>query len=254
MGSSSREGCDLRIVLLGKTGSGKSASGNTILGQDVFPSEASPSSVTETCKKESGCFDKRTVTVVDTPGILDTLITEEQLKSEMSQSLTLTDPGPHVFLLVIRLDVRFTEEEKSAIKWVKDNFGEEASKHTLVLFTRGDELKGKSIETFLFEGSELKECISGFTARYIVFENTCRDNRTQVADLFEEIDKIVQLNGYHPYTWSMYEEAQRKKNSRESWSKCGKPFEHVWYSFYSWSNNHSWSWCWCCYGSRRSSS
>ncbi len=97
--------------------------------------------------------------------------------------------------------------------------GLEAAKYTLVLFTRGDMLE-TSIETYLNQNTALRELIRSCTAGYTVFDNTRMENRTQVADLFEKIDRIVQLNGNH-YTSSLYEEAQKKINSEERWNNYG---------------------------------
>ncbi|KAL0202655.1 hypothetical protein M9458_000673, partial [Cirrhinus mrigala] len=122
-------------------------------------------------------------------------------------------PGPHVFLLVIRLDVRFTDEEKNAVKWIQENFGEGAARYTIILFTRGDQLR-TCIEELL-TNKQIRELVEQCKGGYHVFNNTDKENLLQVTTLIEKIDRTVKENGGGHYTNEMYEETQRKIEEKE---------------------------------------
>ncbi|KAK7478050.1 hypothetical protein BaRGS_00030726 [Batillaria attramentaria] len=159
-----------------------------------FPVGHLMTSHTQTCdyRESTNAWDRH-LKVVDTPGLFDTRDKSGKTLYELTKVLSLSTPGPHAFLFVIRLDARFTPEENDAFKLMMKMFEKDKVKQHLVLvFTRGENLPC-SIEQFLETVPEsLKEILDIVNDNYVVINKTSDEftRPRQVRQLLEKIDRV----------------------------------------------------------------
>lgn len=213
---------EVRLLLLGERETGKSSAGNSILGGAGF---FQAGVVTEECVRQQAEVAKRLVTVVDTPGWEAGISggTTDRVKREIATSVGLCPPGPHALLLTLRVDTLVVSGH------VRDHLellSEGVWRHTLLLFTHGDQLReGVNIQQHIQGGGrDLQWLLEKCWGRYHVISSLDGGEQGEmgVTDLLQKVEKMAVINRCEAFSGLVHEIRVLSRQKNEKFNQCMK--------------------------------
>ena len=168
----------MTVVLVGKTGTGKSSVGNQILGRKLFGTSDVFMSDTVSCDKQTRT-DEREITVIDTPGVIDTRIVKqmtsrmsqvkyavgltkelETTSKELAKMFLLAPGGLNAILLLAKFGSRFTRDDYDVVQMLLKFLTPDAKKYMILVFSNGDQAEYHASEKGIAVDEYLKDWIS----------------------------------------------------------------------------------------------
>uniref|UniRef100_A0A7N6FKP6 AIG1-type G domain-containing protein n=1 Tax=Anabas testudineus TaxID=64144 RepID=A0A7N6FKP6_ANATE len=172
----------LRVVLLGNSWSERSSVGNFILRETKFNTEEEP----DCCIRVTGQLKEKDIVLINTPDLLHPNISEHKLTEHVENCASLSDPGPHVFLLVLQ-PKDFTEDQKLRLCRILQLFSSESFDHSQVLISTPRD-KSSGLQYIHKHRGPLQDLLIRFRQKPL------RMKKLEFSKLLRSLNQIVERN------------------------------------------------------------